>query len=143
MNAEKEQKAYVDPANLRFAKTMEALTLIGLAAFVVVGILYFSGIHDLDSLRTVTQNWNRPSADFWSVTTGANIGGVGWFMSHWSFSDALCMLCVGFLALVPFFSIALTLPKALRRYKVVFAILTIEFAVIIIWSLMVGGGGVG
>jgi hypothetical protein len=138
-----EQKAYVDPANLRFARTMEFLTLIGLAIFVVIGILYFSGIHDLDSLRVVTQNWSKPSAQFWSATTGANIGGVGWFMSHWSFSDALCMLCVGFLALVPFFSIALTLPKALRRYKVVFAILTIEFAVIIIWSLMVGGGGAG
>jgi hypothetical protein len=138
-----EQKAYVDPANLRFARTMELLTLIGLAIFVVIGILYFSGVHDLDSLKTVTQYWNKPSAQFWSATTGANIGGVGWFANHWSCSDALCMLCVGFLGLVPFFSIALTLPKALTRYKVVFGILTIEFAIIIIWSLMFGAGGVG
>ncbi len=143
MNIGKEPKAYVDPANLRFAKTMEVMTLIGLATFALVGILYFSGIHDLDSLRTVTQNWNKPSAEFWSVTTGASIGGIGWFMHHWSFSDALCMLCVGFLGLVPFFSIALTLPKALTRYKVVFGILTIEFAVIVIWSLMFGAGGAG
>jgi hypothetical protein len=141
MNAE--QRAYVDPANLRFAKTMEVLTLIGLAIFVVIGILYFSGIHDLDSLKTVTQNWNKPSAQFWSATTGADMGGVAWFANHWSCSDALCMMCVGFLGLVPFFSIALTLPKALTRYKVVFGILTIEFAIIIIWSLMMGAGGVG
>ncbi len=141
MNAE--QKAYVDPANLRFAKTMEVMTLIGLAIFVVIGILYFSGIHDLDSLRVVTQNWSKPSAQFWSATSGTTIGGVGWFMHHWNCSDALCMLCVGFLALVPFFSIALTLPKALRRYKVVLAVLTIEFAIIIIWSLMTGVGGTG
>lgn len=137
------QKTYVDPANLRFAKTMEVLTLVGLVTLIVVGILYFSGIHDLDSLSTVTQNWSKPSAEFWSATTGANLQGVGWFANHWACSDALCMICVGFLALVPFFSIALTLQKALGRYKVVFGILTIEFALIIIWSLTFGAGAMG
>lgn len=138
---ESASRSRVDETNLTFAGVMEKATMVGLILLAVTGFLYFIGVHDLDHLSTVTHNWNKPASEFWSDTTQSNIEGVGWFEHHLGFSDTLCMLCVGFLGLVPLMSIAMTLPKAVAKYRMIFTILTVEFIAIILDAMMFGGGG--
>jgi hypothetical protein len=141
MNKEEGGKIIVDPANTKFAKTMQLLTWVALLILVIPGVLYFFGIHDLVDVNTVSENWDKSAPDFWEFTTGDKVGGYTWFGNHLSYVDGLTIIGVAFLALVPLFSAAFALPKAVTKHKVILAVMMIEFVIAIIRPLVLGGGG--
>jgi len=130
-----EEQVKIDPENALFAKTMEIATLIGIIIMVGAGIVYFSGLHDMVSVHSAVQNWDKAAPEFWEATTGNKVGGYSWFADHLTFVDGVAVLGVAFLAFIPLLSMFVALFKANRVYKIVLGILIVEFLIVIIRPL--------
>jgi len=131
----------VDPMGMCFAKAMEILTYIGLAAMLIPGILYMFGLHPYLELHAVATHWGHPASKFWEEIGNITIHGYSYFLSHLGSMDMLCIAGVALLGLVPLFSLFSALLQAKGKYRVLLCILLLEFAFAIFKPILMPGGG--
>ncbi|NDY41361.1 hypothetical protein G3N55_00655 [Dissulfurirhabdus thermomarina] len=141
MEMEKNNNVTVDPSGLAFAKSMELLTYVGLAAMLIPGVLYLFGVHPFLDVHVVAAHWGEPASKFWEGVGGMTIHGYSWFLSHLTAMDMLCIGGVAILGLVPLFSITAAAVKAKGPARVLLLILLCEFAFAIVKPLVMGGVG--
>ena len=124
----KEDKNY-DPLNIRFAKTMEITTYIGLIIMIVCGLLYLFGLPGFVEMKQAIVNWHLPVSEFWKKTKEMEVHGYSWFFINLKKMDCLSMVGICFLALAPFVSLIAILPKTINQklYFVFIIIMIIEF----------------
>lgn len=137
-----QNEVIVDPENAAFARTMEVVTWVGLAALALAGGLYLCGVPANLSPATCAQNWELPVGEFWQRTQGGPVEGYAWFLRSLGKSDSLTILAVAILAMAPPLAIVAALTRT--RAKLVFALLTIlvlEFVFATLRPLFMAGGG--
>ena len=134
-------KVVVDPMGQAFAKAMEILTYIGLAAMLIPGVIYLFGIRPFLDVHQVAANWGHPATKFWEEIGNMAINGYSYFLSHLAYMDMLCIGGVALLATVPLFSLVAALTKAKGKYRVLLLILLLEFAFAIVKPIVMPGGG--
>ncbi len=125
----------VDPANTVFARTMEILTYIGLALMFAPGIIYIVYGSGFVSTEDAVKYWNVSAADFWKITRGIKISGYSWFLNNLGYLDCLSIIGVVLLALAPLASIVAALTRSDIKYKIILAVVIIEFIIAIVRPL--------
>jgi len=125
----------VDSVNLRFARVMEILTMVGLLVMIIPAIGYFMGVNEFVSLKEAIMHWDEPAHKFWEETKGMKISGYSWFLNNLTYTDCLSIIGIVILALTPLISLIVSIPKAEKLYKVLLLILVIEFIIAIVRPL--------
>ncbi len=125
----------VDPINLRFARVMEILTIVGLLVMIIPAIGYFMGINQFVSLKEAIMHWDEPAHKFWEEMKGMEISGYSWFLNNLTYADCLSIIGIVILALTPLISLIVSISKAEKLYKVLLLILVIEFIIAIVRPL--------
>jgi len=125
----------VDPVNIRFARVMEILTVVGLLVMIIPAIGYFMGINQFVSLEEAIKHWDEPAHKFWEDMKGMEISGYSWFLNNLSYTDCLSIVGIVILALTPLISLIVSIPKAEKLYKVLLFILAVEFVIAIVRPL--------
>lgn len=126
----KNKKPLCDPMNERFARVMENLTWIGLAAMVIFGLFFLFNVHTYLSAQATIADWQFPVAKFWQAEKGVQINGYLWLLSSMNDTDSLSVLGICILALTPFFSVVATIPrcpKGIHSYFLVILALELIF----------------
>ncbi len=131
----------VDPMNRAFAVTMEILTYIGLVLMIVPGVIYIFTSSGFVNVTDVIQNWDKPASEFWKEVKGIKISGYSWFLSNLTYMDCLSLVGIVFLALAPLAAIIASITKADSKYKVILAIIVIEFVFAVVRPLIMHAVG--
>ncbi len=125
----------VDPMNTTFAKVMEVMTYLGLILMVAPGVAYIVSGTGFVNTADAIKHWDKPAKDFWETTRGITISGYSWFLNNLSYMDCLSIVGIVILALAPLVAIVAAIAKADSKYKVLLAILVIEFIIAIVRPL--------
>jgi len=125
----------VDPMNTTFAKVMEVMTYLGLIMMIVPGTLYLITKNGLVSTKVAVKYWDKPAKVFWVTTKGIKIGGYSWFLSNLHYMDCLSVVGIVLLALAPLVAIIAAITKADSKYRILLAVLIVEFTIAIVRPL--------
>ncbi|WP_038057338.1 hypothetical protein [Thermodesulfobacterium hydrogeniphilum] len=139
----KENKVYVDPLNITFAKFMEITTYIGLIVMVIFGLLYLFGLPGFVNMKHAISHWNLPVSKFWEEVKGIRVYGYSWFLTNLTAMDCLSMVGICILALAPLAGLVSGIfkTKGQKAYTIFFIILTIEFLFAILKPIIMPGVG--
>jgi len=131
----------VDPMNVVFARIMEVITYVGLAVMIIAGIAYMVGVSPFVDPSKAIANWDKPAVKFWEETKGMSIHGYSWFLGNLSYTDCISVLGIAILSLAPLFSLIGSITKADSKYKVLLAIVIVEFLISIVRPLVMQVSG--
>ncbi len=131
----------VDPMNRIFAKTMEIFTYLGLILMVVPGVIYIVGTSGFVDVEDVVTHWDKSASEFWEELKGLNVKGYSWFLNNLAHMDCLSLIGIVFLALAPLVAVITSLVKADSKYKLILAIVVIEFVIAIVRPLIMEATG--
>jgi hypothetical protein len=126
----------VDPMNIVFARIMEVITYVGLAVMIATGVAYMGGVSPFVEPSKAISNWDKPAVVFWEETKGITIHGYSWFLNNLSFMDCISVLGVAIMSLAPLFSIIGCITRADSKYKLLLAVVVVEFVVSIVRPLV-------
>ncbi len=132
------KEVIVEPMNYVFGKIMEILTIIGLIAMFVPGIIYIVTGKGYLSRDVVVKYWGLKASAFWKKVMGIKVFGYSWFLSHLTATDCLSIFGVCILAVTPLISLIGAEVKADKKYKVLIGILIIEFLFAIFRPILMG-----
>jgi len=125
----------VDPMNTTFARVMEIVTYIGLILMIAPGVMYLVTGNGFVSTADAVKYWDKPAKVFWETTKGIEISGYSWFLSNLGYMDCLSIVGIVLLALAPLAAIIAAIFKADSKYKILLAILVVEFIIAIVRPL--------
>lgn len=130
------KEAKIDPMNVAFGRAMEVFTYIGLVLMVVPGVIYIiTGTGYIDVERVIA-NWDKSTDEFWNEIKGVEVRGYSWFMNNLSSFDCLSIVGIVILAVAPLVSIIAAIPKSNLKYRVILAVVIIEFMFAIVRPLI-------
>ncbi len=132
------KEVLVEPMNYIFGRIMEILTIIGLIAMFVPGIIYIITGKGYLSRDVVVKYWDLKASAFWEKVMGVKVFGYSWFLNHLSATDCLSIIGVCILAITPLISLFGAEIKADKKYKILIGILILEFLFAIFRPILMG-----
>jgi hypothetical protein len=135
------QPPAVDPLNHVFARVMETVTWIGLAAMLLFGALYILGINPAVSGAECAAHWHLPADQYWKTTAGTVPNGYAWFLGDLTRTDNLAVFGVVVLAMAPVLSVLASIGRARGLCRALLVVLLLEFGFAIFRPFLLGGGG--
>ncbi len=128
----------IEPMNYVFGRIMEILTIVGLIAMFIPGIIYVITGKGFLSREIVVKYWGLKASAFWQKVMGIKVFGYSWFLNHLGTMDCLSILGVCILAVTPLICLIGAEIKADSKYKILIGILIIEFLFAIARPILMG-----
>ncbi len=128
-----EKEVMVDRMGIVFANIIRVLTIIGVIVLLVPAIFYFMGQNQYIPLKKASEYWHEPAVVFWKDVMKRTVHGFGWIFSHLKYTDCQSLVGVIILIITPLIGVLAAIPTGPQKaYKVLLAIMTIEFIIAII-----------